>query len=65
MEKIPLYNQNEVMDCGPACLRMISNTHTSLNCRISLLSSSFHLSNRFNPKLKKNVIQERQQFSKM
>lgn len=24
MEKFPLYNQNEVMDCGPACLRMIS-----------------------------------------
>ena len=24
MEKSPLYNQNEVMDCGPACLRMIS-----------------------------------------
>ena len=24
MERFPLYNQNEVMDCGPACLRMIS-----------------------------------------
>lgn len=24
MEKFPLYNQNEVMDCGPACLRMVS-----------------------------------------
>lgn len=24
MEKFPLYNQSEVMDCGPACLRMIS-----------------------------------------
>ena len=24
MDKFPLYNQNEVMDCGPACLRMIS-----------------------------------------
>ena len=24
MEKFRLYNQNEVMDCGPACLRMIS-----------------------------------------
>lgn len=24
MEKFPLYNQNEVMDCGPECLRMIS-----------------------------------------
>lgn len=24
MERFPLYNQNEVMDCGPACLRMVS-----------------------------------------
>lgn len=24
MEKFPLYNQNEVMDCSPACLRMVS-----------------------------------------
>lgn len=24
MERFPLYNQNEMMDCGPACLRMIS-----------------------------------------
>lgn len=24
MEIFPLYNQNEVMDCGPACLRMVS-----------------------------------------
>lgn len=24
MERIPLYNQNEVIDCGPAYLRMIS-----------------------------------------
>ena len=24
MERFPLYNKNEVMDCGPACLRMIS-----------------------------------------
>ena len=24
MERFPLYNQNELMDCGPACLRMIS-----------------------------------------
>lgn len=36
MERFPLYNQNEVMDCGPACLRMISNESHKYYMEVSL-----------------------------
>ena len=55
MEKFPLYNQNEVMDCGPACLRMISKYyghHYSLQtlrqksvcCRFDIFNQKYNLS---------------------